>query len=70
MIFPGIHQLLQKIYRRLLKHCLTTHQPYQEKPGVGMVTLLSESLQSAKRRIFQTTHTLPPQPQQTFCHCH
>ena len=69
-ILSGIHLLLQKIHRRLLKHCPPTHRPYQEKPRMEIVTLLPKSLQPAERRIFQATHPLPPQPQQTLCHRH
>ena len=69
-IFSGIHQLLQKVHRRLLKHRPPTHWPHQKEPRMEMVTFLSKSIWPTKGRIFQTTHTLPPWPQQTFRHHH
>ena len=69
-ILLRIHLLLQEIHRRLFKHHPPTHWSHQEKPGVKMVTFLSKSIWPTKGRIFQTTHTLPPWPQQTFHHHH
>ena len=69
-VLLGICQLLQKIYWRLLKYCMTPHQPYKKEQRVELDPHLSRGLWPTKRRILQTTSPHPTWPKQTICHCH
>ena len=55
-----IHQLLQKVHRKLLKYRLPAHQPYKEKPGMEMDGLLPNGIQPIKGRVLKTTSPIPP----------